>query len=689
MAEKLAKLDINSTRNLIDHFPFRHQDFSLITSISKVQEGETVSLVGEISEIKNNYTRSPRQKTIQKAILRDQGGSATIVWFNQPYLVKNLAPPTVVSVSGKVRRQGSKLQLVSPDFEILDQGKKISSYGLGSKFTTNTGRLVPIYPTTFGITNKYLRSLMAKILPKVKNKIKEFLPAKIIIEQKLMPEKEAISKIHFPENKIALEKAKKRLAFDEMFLFQLNLFLAKKQWQKKLPAPPIKTNLSLWKKFISNLPFQLTKAQNRVAKEIFADLDKPTAMNRLLQGDVGSGKTVVAAAAILMTANSGYQSALMVPTEILAQQHYRNLTTLLKPFGIKTRIITSSTKKMVNDQRGVGNSQLIVGTHALIHKYAQFNRVGLVIIDEQHRFGVSQRTRLIKKAALADKDKLSPHILTMTATPIPRTISLTVYGDLDISTLDEMPPGRKPIKTYLIPNKKRSSCYQWIKKQIKPKTKNQKPKTQAFIICPLIEDSETLESVKSATVEYEHLKKSIFPDLRLGLLHGRMKSKEKQAVLAKTTNGKLDILIATPVVEVGIDIPTATIMIIETANRFGLAQLHQLRGRVGRGTQQAYCFLFAKKLSQKAKVRLKAMEEINNGMKLAEIDLKMRGPGEIYGLRQHGFPELKIASLADLELIQRTRKAAQKLITRDPSLATCPELKNRLQTINPHPIAPN
>lgn len=678
MARRLKKLNIETVDDLISHFPFRHEDYSLVSPINKTQEGEIVTLIGKISKIENNYLGS---KTIQKAILKDQTGTMAIVWFNQSYLVKALAPPTIVSLSGKIRRRGGQLQLIAPDFEVLSQGKKISSYQIGENVATSTGRLVPIYPATYGVTNKYLRRLLARALPEVKGAIKEFLPFEIIKKEKLIPEKEAILKIHFPENKIALEKAKKRLSFDELFLHQIKTLTKKHFWQKKNPAPALKPKPEVLKKFINSLPFKLTKDQKKSIKEIISDLEKPQAMNRLLQGDVGSGKTVVAAAAALVAVKNNYQSALMVPTEILAQQHYANLRSLLQDFGIKTSLLTGSTKK--SEAKKTSQSNLIIGTHALIHKRAKFKRVGLAIIDEQHRFGVSQRAKLIKKANLADKDRFFPHILTMTATPIPRTIALTFYGDLDVSSLDQMPSGRKPVKTYLIPPSKREDCYAWIKKQILEK------KIQAFVICPLIEESETLEAVKDATGEYRKMKK-IFSDFRVSLLHGRMKSREKEKILLQMKAGEIDLLVATPVVEVGIDLPGANIIVIETANRFGLAQLHQLRGRVGRSGKQAYCFLFASQKSKKSGRRLKAMEQINQGLKLAEIDLELRGPGEIYGTLQHGFPEFKIASCLDLELIQKTRRAAQKIIGRDPNFSQNSELKKKInKSLASGPVAPN
>jgi len=395
-------------------------------------------------------------------------------------------------------------------------------------------------------------------------------------------------------------------------------------------------------------------------------------MNRLLEGDVGSGKTVVAAAAIYIAQLNGVQSALMAPTEILANQHLKTLNQVLTPLGVKTSLLTGATRKKIKD------FDLAIGTHALIHKRAKFSKLGLVIIDEQHRFGVEQRGELVSRGK-------APHILTMTATPIPRTIALTLYGDLDLSVIDEMPPGRQAVKTWVVPPNKRNAAYDWIRKQVE-KTLN-----QAFIICPLIEESrhETLQSVRAATSEFKKLQKEVFPDLKLGLLHGRLKSKEKNAVLEKFKKGKLDILVSTPVVEVGIDIPTATIMMIEGAERFGLAQLHQLRGRVGRGLQQSYCLLFTDFQGEKIIKRLKALERTNIGMKLAELDLQIRGPGEIYGTAQHGFFDLKVASFSDLPLIEKTRKTATQLTTHNPSLNKHPLLQAKLKAYTIKTIEPN
>lgn len=689
MAKRLQKLDIKTVNDLINHFPFRHEDYSQITPIQLTQPEEKVTLIGQITKISSNYTRSSKQKSIQKAILEDDTGKINLIWFNQPYLKENLPPPILVSVSGEIKKRGNQKQIIFPDYEILDKGKKVSQYSIGEEATKDTGRLVPIYPTTYGISNKYLRKIINRVLPKINNKIDEPLPTEIITSYHLIPKREAIIKIHFPENKKALKKAKQRLAFEELFLIHLKHLWRKQKWQKKQPAPKLGKETEKIRKFTQILPFQLTSAQKEAIKEITADLSQNWAMNRLLQGDVGSGKTVVAAIAVLQTTLNDYQSVFMAPTEILAQQHFKTLKNLLKPFKIKSKLMTSSTLTS-NTQHVTRNTQLIIGTHALIHKHAQFNQVGLVIIDEQHRFGVAQRGKLIKKAQLSDKDQLSPHILTMTATPIPRTITLTVYGDLDVSTLDEMPAGRKPVKTSFISNKKRPDCYQWIRKSIKAGKQKGRKATQGFIICPLVEESENLESVKAATEEYQRLSKEIFPNLKLGLVHGQMKSDQKEKVLRKVHQGDIDILVATPVVEVGIDIPNVKFIIIEAANRFGLAQLHQLRGRVGRGEDQAYCFLFAEKIGKKAKKRLRAMENINDGLKLAEIDLKIRGPGEIYGTKQHGYPELKIADYNNLALIEKTRHAAKKLIQKSSQLKKYPKLAKIIkQKYSDKPLAQN
>ncbi len=460
---------------------------------------------------------------------------------------------------------------------------------------------------------------------------------------------DAISKVHFPQNTSETEIGRKRLAFNELLFLQMQSLKRRRAWQRNRPSVTLKINAALMNQFIEALPFTLTESQKTAMQDIFKDLKKSYPMNRLLEGDVGSGKTVVAAAGAFLSFINGYQTVFMVPTQILAQQHYETLKKLLARFKVRINLVTS------HDSRSdLGRADVFIGTHALMHKKVDFDQVGLVVIDEQHRFGVEQRAHLTTKAG---GKKSAPHVLTMTATPIPRSIALTLYGDLDLSTLNELPKGRQKIATWVVLPQKRERAYGWMKTQIS------KFKTQIFVVCPLIEESdkETMQQVKAATKEYEDLKK-VFKDLNIGLLHGRMTVKAKNKALGDFRSRKIDILVATPVVEVGIDVPNATIMLIEGADRFGLAQLHQLRGRVGRGEKKSYCLLFSESKSQKVFSRLGAMTKIMSGFELAELDLRLRGPGEVFGTAQHGFPELKIARWTDIELIKNAKRAAEEVL---------------------------
>jgi ATP-dependent DNA helicase RecG len=636
-AKRLEKLNIKTAEDFLYHFPFRYDDYSLISPINKVQPGEITTIKGTLVEIKNQYTRHGRK--IQKAQVSDKTGQIEIIWFNQPFLVKTLKVGEKYRFSGKIDWFGRKKVMLSPDYESLAS-------------EIHTGRLVPVYHETYGISSKWLRSKIAWLMKQMKTPPADFLPETLRKKNKLEEFNRALKSIHFPKDLKAAEKAKERFAFEELFLLHLEVCQRKEAWLKEKLAFKFFVDQEKVLKFMENLPFDLTLAQKRACREILKDLSENKPMNRLLQGDVGSGKTVIAALAIYLAWLNNTQAALMAPTEILAQQHYQTLKKLLEPLGLRVFLLTGSGKSKDKDN----NFDVLIGTHALIHKRAQFKKLGLVVIDEQQRFGVEQRAKLIQKANLPQK--MSPHILTMTATPIPRTVALTLYGDLSLSVLDEMPPGRQKIKTWVTPPQKRESAYQWIKKKIKDSDE------QAFIICPLIEESETLQSVKAAKVEFENLSKKVFPDLKLGLLHGRMKSQEKNEVMKKFKDGFLDILVATPVVEVGIDIPQATIMVVEGAERFGLSQLHQLRGRVGRGSKESFCLLFTPSISGKSFERIKALEKINIGSQLADLDLKLRGPGEIYGTAQHGFFDLKVASFADLSLIETTKKEALKIFSK-------------------------
>ncbi|MBI3443686.1 ATP-dependent DNA helicase RecG [Candidatus Woesebacteria bacterium] len=631
-SRRLKKLNIETLGDLLLHTPSRYLDFRLSSDISRLQIGETVTIKGQIGSFKNVYTKKGNK--IQEAIISDSTGKITAIWFNQPFLIRSLKVGMPIALAGKVGWFSRIRAFVSPEYELIKNGQKL----------IHTGSLIPIYPETAGISSKWLRSRIYNFFPQVKENIIEFLPEELRTEQNLMDLQQAYERIHFPQQEEEAISGKKRLSFDELLSLHLRSLYRKSDWRKNEAAYKLAVNSSAVKQFIISLSFKLTSSQQRAIQEILNDLQKDYPMNRLLEGDVGSGKTVVAASAAYAAFLNGTQTVIMAPTQILAQQHFNTLNNILHSFKVRVSLITSDGIKA-----DPGRSDIFVGTHALIHKKVNFEKVSLVIIDEQHRFGVEQRTHLIK---LAGKKKKAPHVLTMTATPIPRTIALTLYGDLDLSTLTEMPKNRIPVKTWVVPTQKRESGYKWIGEQI------EKEKIQVFVVCPLIEESEkdTMKQVKAATKEIENLKK-YFPERRLGLLHGKIKSKEKEEILNKFREGKIDILVTTPVVEVGIDVPNANIMIIEAADRFGLASLHQLRGRVGRGGKESYCLLFA----EKSLSRLAAMEKSMSGPQLAELDLKMRGPGEVFGVRQHGFPDLKIASWQDFELIKKTKKLADEI----------------------------
>lgn len=642
-AKRLEKLGIFTVEDLLFHFPNHYTDYSLNSKIDHLQEREVVTITGKILDFSDDFTRG--RLRIQKAIVSDGTGQVTLTWFNQPFLKNLLKIGQIAHFSGNIKKHRGRFSMIAPEYEL--EGRR----------QIHTGRLVPIYPETKGVSSKWLRSRIAPLLDSRANLLPTTLNTKIERTYNLLENDKALGQIHFPESKEMAENARQRFAFEEIFLTQIGSLQRRHEIELEKASHPFK--IQEFKKeirdFYQNLPFKLTKAQRRVVGEILTDLAKNRPMNRLLQGDVGSGKTVVAAMTMFFAHLNGYQSLLMAPTEILALQHYRTIKDFLASFSVEIALFTSHAK-IVSEK-----SSIYVGTHALLSDKVILKKLGLVIIDEQHRFGVNQRAKLKEKG-------VNPHLLTMTATPIPRTIALTLYGDLDFSIIDEMPVGRLPVKTWLVPLTKREAAYGWIKKQ----------NAQTFVICPLIEESESLTTVKAAKTEIEKLRK-IFPKKKIGLLHGRLKPKEKENVLEDFRTGSLDILVATPVVEVGIDIPGATIMVIEAADRFGLAQLHQLRGRVGRRGQQAYCLLFSESDSEKTLARLKAMETHQVGLELAEIDLKQRGPGEFSGFRQHGFPEFKAARLTDVVLMEKARKTAQAILNEDPQLKNYQEIKEKLR----------
>jgi ATP-dependent DNA helicase RecG len=654
--ERLSRLGIRKVKDLLYHFPRRYSDFSRIVPIAHAHSGEVIAVKGEVKDIANKKTRT-RGMVLTEAVIADDSGSLKALWFNQPFLTTAFKKGTRVILAGKFEWQYGTLGLHNPVYERASSDPK------------HAGRIVPVYPETEGLSSRWLRARIKPLLFLTKE-IGDFLPERVRNRQDLLALSQALHEIHFPSSSNALEKARERLSFDELFLLQLSRLRSKVQLQKEA-APSIKYDQELGPSFVSSLRFELTKAQKKAAWEILRDMEKTAPINRLLEGDVGSGKTVVAAFAMLMAVYRGYQAALMCPTEVLAKQHYQRVTELLKHFDVKVSLLISSMKEQekaaVVEQSHNGEAQVVIGTHALIQENLRFKNLGLAVIDEQHRFGVKQRQALRERNA-ADT---MPHFLSMSATPIPRTLALTLYGDLDISVIDEMPPGRQKVITRLVPPGKRREAYDSVRAEI---SKGR----QAFVICPIIEETDKL-GVNSATQEYEKLSGEVFPELRIGLLHGRMKPAEKDATMAGFVEGRIDLLVSTSVVEVGVDVPNATIMVIEGAERFGLAQLHQFRGRVGRGEHQSYCLLFTESRADLSLKRLRALVNIDDGFKLAQVDLELRGPGELYGTMQHGIPDFKMASLLDAKLIKRTREEAEGIIGQDPDLKTAPLLARRLE----------
>lgn len=670
-AGKLKRLGISTILDLLFHLPNRYEDFSKLSKIVDISTGQKVSINGTITKFENIYTKYG--KKIQTGIIRDETGEIELVWYNQPFLKNIIKIGVQMAISGEAKWFGHKLVLESPEYEFIKP----------STCLVHTGRIVPVYSETKGVSSKWLRSRINSILTKFFPYLPEILPQIIIDQFHLVNRSKAINYIHFPQNWTQVKEARRRLSFEELLIVQIAADIRKKEISKrkvghKFEVTKILKDLDI---FIRNLPFKLTSAQKRVIDEILVDLAKNKPMNRLLEGDVGSGKTVIAAICMYLTHLNGYKTAFLAPTEILANQHFQTIKQLLSPYDITVELITGSTKKTKTLKKNLiptNKFNIFIGTHALLSEKILIEDLGLVIIDEQQRFGVEQRALLREKGD-------NPHVLILTATPIPRTIALTLYADLDLSILDEMPIGRKKIKTWVVPKEKRKAAYGWIKTQI-IKSKHKK---QAFIICPFIEESESLDTVKAATTEYKYLKTEVFPDLKLGMLHGRLSSQKKDKVMNDFQNGKLDILVATPVVEVGIDIPSATIMMIEGSERFGLAQLHQLRGRVGRGSEDSYCLIFSESDSEKSTVRLKILETVFSGPKLSEYDLKLRGMGDVFGTKQHGHFGLKIADITDLVLLAETQEAANILMTNYKSLSSLPLLKEEVQKYTIGKVAPD
>ncbi|MFL5734262.1 MAG: ATP-dependent DNA helicase RecG [Chloroflexia bacterium] len=694
-ARLLKRLGIYTVRDALLFFPFRYDDFSALKPVSDLEPGVNQTVVATIWDVESRTTRNGRP--LITATLADDSGTVSVMWFNQEYLLKSLHRGDPIVISGKPIEFNGRLQFSSPEWEPYDSE------------LLHTGRIVPVYHSTEGLYRRTLRRIMHDAVDRFADDMPDYLPVEIKRDAQVIDLPTAIRQIHFPDSKIDAARATKRLAFDEFLLIQLGMLQRKQAWQSLQQGLAMSADSDLLARFFDSLPFKLTNAQKRVVDEILHDISSTVPMTRLLQGDVGSGKTVVAAAALLVAVGNGAQGVLMAPTEILAEQHYKSLTRMLErmtmddgrwtmddggketgsinassivhrpssaegPRPLTVRLLKGSTprkeKLELYKQIAAGEVDIVVGTHAVIQEGVDFERLGLIVVDEQHRFGVVQRDALRQKGIAAG---LMPHTLVMTATPIPRSLALTIYGDLEVSVIDEMPPGRRLIKTRWVDGVRRQQAYDFIEKKVSEGR-------QAFIICPLVEESDKIEA-KAATSEHQRLQADIFPSRRLALLHGRMKPKEKDEVMAAFHGGEADILVSTSVVEVGIDVPNATVMLVEGADRFGLSQLHQFRGRVGRGEHQSYCVLLAENAQGVAFERMQIIQDTHDGFSLAEEDLKIRGPGEFFGTRQSGMPDLRMAKLSDMATLSLAREQAKALFARDPdlSLPEHEQLRGRLE----------
>lgn len=680
---KLKSLKIQTVRDLLFYFPTRYQDFSKLIEIKNVIVGQEVSIRGQVLEIKTNFIKRFK---ITYAIVSDETGSIKASWFGQPYLAKILKKRDWIILAGKVVQSKSGTYLSNPIYEKIDQ----QEFDGDNLNLTHTGRIIPIYSSSQKLSSRWIRKTIKGLLNEITD-IKEYLPPDLIAEYNLLDLKTAIEQVHFPDNQKNADLARQRFAFDELLILELTVLKEKiKNSQQDSVAFPIK--LEVIQAFIKTLPFGLTDDQKKAVWRILKDMETPSPMSRLLEGDVGSGKTVVAAIAGLNVIKNDYQVAFMAPTEILAIQHFKTLSKIFAGFNINVGLLTGKQDKYMSkklkgqpieiskakliEKTENGDINILVGTHSLIKGKVKFKDLGLLVIDEQHRFGVEQRGNLIKENR--KKKKYVPHLLSMTATPIPRSLALTVYGDLDLTLIKTMPKGRKQIITQVVPEDKRQNTYDFIADEIKVGR-------QAFVICPKIQEKEddeqaeksTWDDVKSATQTWEHLQKNIFPNLKIALLHGKMTTKEKDKTMQDFKDKKYHILVSTSVVEVGVDVPNATVMMIEGAERFGLAQLHQFRGRVGRSEYQSYCFLFTSNGSI-TNQRTKALEKSPTGFEVSQKDLEIRGPGEIFGTKQSGVPDIIMSALKDIALVEKTRQIAKDILLSDVNLKKYPALAQRL-----------
>jgi ATP-dependent DNA helicase RecG len=668
-AANLARLGVSTIVDLVYLLPRRYLDYTQIRRVSELEIDMDQTVIGTVVRVR---VRRFGDRPGTEAYLRDGSGMVRVLWFNQPWVARNLPANREIVVSGTVRLFRSEKVIESPEWE------PAHSAGI------HTGRLVPVYPLTSGLSSRQMRRWMVEALERCATDVAEYLPAEIAARQQLMSLPDAVHEAHFPSNLERAAMARQRLAFDDLLSLQLGLRMTKRYWQHSQPGIPLRIDRSFLRAYMQNLPFTLTAAQQKVLNEIEHDVARPVAMSRLLQGEVGSGKTVVALAAVLMAVSNGLQGALMAPTEVLAEQHYRTIELLLRgseghdngdttpsagspalellrnpirtipgvgghqtTLALLTGSLTAANRRRVHAQLASGRVDIVVGTQALIQREVTFKRLGLAVVDEQHRFGVLQRGGLRQKG-------FNPHVLVMTATPIPRSLALAVYGDLDLSVIDSLPPGRQKTVTRVISSSQMDRLYRFLRSQIREGR-------QAYVICPLISESPKLEA-RAATEEYRRLSEVVFPDLRLGLLHGGLAPKQKDEVMRTFRDASTDILVSTTVVEVGIDVPNATVMIVLGAERFGLSQLHQLRGRVGRGTERSYCILVSDAPSTATRERLRVVEATQDGFALASHDLRLRGPGDFLGTQQTGLPELRVATLTDLSMLEAARSEALRLI---------------------------
>lgn len=667
----LKRLGIHYVHDLLTYVPSRYEDFSNKKKIANVVSGEVITVQGVIRAIERFRTKTSGAMLISVSIA-DDTGIIKAIWFNQPYLLRTLTVGNLVNLSGKAELRGNGMTLTNPSYE------KISLRAGAQELTPiHTGRLVPVYPETRGITSRWLRYLISCCIA-LRDQMEDPLPSDVREEFNLLELKDAVFCLHVPRNHEDTKRATARFEFEHLLMIQLHSLHERAKYKRK-QAAVIPADMNLMKQFVGLLPFSLTNAQRRSIWEIIQDMQKPVPMNRLLEGDVGSGKTVVAAAALLLAARAGKNACVLAPTEILAKQHRETFEKILKPFDIRVAIYTASEKRILP------KSSVFVGTHALLQKNIRISNLALVIVDEQHRFGVAQRATLLRHHS---EQAEHPHFLSMTATPIPRTLALTIYGDLDVSVLDEMPKNRKSIITRVVNFSARDKAYECIRQEIKRGR-------QVFVICPRIEIADNTDTpktgkkvqaslmaaeVKTVVAEHEKLARVIFPDFRVGMLHGKMKPKEKSAVMNDFRDHAIDILVATSVIEVGVDVPNATVMMIEGAERFGLAQLHQFRGRVGRADTQSYCFLFPSTQGMAAD-RLDALVKAKNGFDLAEIDLRLRGPGEFLGTQQWGISTIGMSALAKPHLVRDARKAALDILKKDPNLGMHQLIQKKINTM--------